>query len=101
MIVQVRTRRYDDDLLSMKKSLSHMETLLGVYNGCKFSEPSSKFGWTFFKINFSSNLQSAIEIKFADMLSKYRWSNQTQKFVKFMNDYFNARGSDVTLSVSD
>ena len=75
-----------------------METLLGIYNGYKFSEPSSKFGWTFFNIIFSSNLQSSIESKFADMLSKYKWNDQNQKFVKFMNDYFNARGSDVKLS---
>ena len=100
-MVQVRTRRYDDDLLSMKKALSHMETLLGIYNGYKFSEPSSKFGWTFFKINFSSNLQYGIESKFADMLSKYKWDDNTQRFVKFMNDYFNARGSDVKLSVNN
>ena len=78
-----------------------MESLLGAYNGYVVSEPSSKLGWTFFKLTFKPNLQTGIEEKFSDMLSKYRWSDPPQKFAKFMTDYFNSKGCKVKISIVD
>ena len=78
-----------------------MESLVGGYNGYLLSEPSSKFGWTFFKLDFKPNLQNGIEEKFADMIAKYRWSNKPQKFAKFMTDYFQARGCNVKINLVD
>ena len=101
MVLEVGTKNYADDLLSIKKALSHMESLVGAYNGYVLSEPSSKFGWTFFKLSFKPNLQNGIEEKFSDMLVKYQWSDQKQKFVKFMTDYFSSKGCDVKIRIVD
>ena len=101
IVLEVGTKNYVDDLLSIKKALSHMESLLGCYNGYSLSEPSNKFGWTFFKLAFKPNLQNGIEEKFSDMISKYQWSDQSEKFVKFMTDYFNSKGCDVKIKLSD
>ncbi len=95
--LEVSTKNYSDDKLAIKMALSHLETLVGSANGYVFSEPYSKFGWTFFKISLKPDLQEGIEKKFADMIEKYRWSNQTEKFTKFMIDYFKSRGCDVVL----
>ncbi|MCV0399769.1 MAG: hypothetical protein K5785_07230 [Nitrosarchaeum sp.] len=97
--LEISTTDYLGDLLLIKKSLSHMESLLGCYNGYVLSEPTTNFGWTFFKIAFKANFQTAIEEKFADMIGKYRWSNQSEKFGKFMNDFFNARGCNVKIKI--
>ncbi len=101
VVLEVGTKNYVDDLLSIKKALSHMESLVGEYNGYVLSEPSSKFGWTFFKLAFKPNLQNGIEEKFSDMLEKYQWGDQRQKFIKFMTDYFHSRGCDVTIKTAD
>lgn len=101
IVLEVGTKNYVDDFLSIKKALSHMESLVGGYNGYVLSEPSSKFGWTFFKLVFKPNLQNSIEEKFSDMLAKYQWSDQPQKFAKFMTDYFNSRGCDVKIKTID
>ena len=101
MVLEVGTKNYADDLLSIKKALSHMETLVGGYNGYVLSEPSSKFGWTFFKLAFKPNLQNGIEEKFSDMLAKYRSNDQPEKFAKFMKDYLHSRGCDVTIKTDD
>jgi hypothetical protein len=101
VVLEVGTKNYVDDLLSIKKSLSHMETLVGEYNGYVLSEPSSKFGWTFFKLSFKPNLQNGIEEKFSDMLVKYRSIDQSQKFANFMTDYLHSRGCDVTIKTAD
>ena len=101
VVLEVGTKNYVDDLLSIKKALSHMESLVGDYNGHVFSEPSSKFGWTFFKLSFKPNLQNGIEEKFSDMIAKYEGNDQPQKFAKFMTDYFISRGCDVKIKISD
>lgn len=76
-----------------------METLVEGYNGYTLSEPSSQFGWTFFKLTFKQNLHQGIEEKFADMLSKYRFKNQSEKFTQFMTDYFQSKGCNVRIKV--
>lgn len=100
LILELGTKNYVDDLLMIKKALSHMESLLGCYNGYALSEPTTNFGWTFFKLAFKPELQSGIEEKFADMINKYRWSKSEEKFVKFMSDYFKARGCDIRIKLT-
>ena len=100
MVLEVGTKNYSDDLLSIKKALSHMESLVNGYNGYVLSEPSTKFGWTFFKIAFKANLQNGIEEKFSDMIDKYSWSDKSEKFAKFMSDYFNSRGCNVKIKLA-
>ena len=99
VVLEVGTKNYVDDLLSIKKALSHMESLVGDYNGYVLSEPSSKFGWTFFKLSFKPNLQNGIEEKFSEMIAKYERNDQPQKFAKFMTDYFISRGCDVKIKI--
>jgi len=100
-VFEISTKNYSDDLLVIKKTLSHMETLVGSSNGYTLSEPSSKFGWTFFKLSFKPNLQNGIEEKFADMLNKYQLSNQSQKFTQFMTDYFKSKGCNIKIKIFD
>lgn len=97
LILEIGTKNYVGDLLSIKKALSHIESLVGIYSGYVISEPSSSFGWTFFKLAFKPNLQNAIEEKFSDMLAKYRLGDPSQKFTNFMTDYFASRGCDVKI----
>ncbi len=101
MVLEVKTKNYVDDLLSIKKSLSHMETIVEKYNGYVLSEPSSKFGWTFFKLSFKPNLQNGIEEKFADMLVKYQKGDQSQKFANFMIDYFHSRDCNAIIKAEN
>ena len=101
IVLEVGTKNYVDDLLSIKKALSHMESLVSGYNGYVVSEPSSKFGWTSFKLSFKPNLQNGIEEKFSDMIAKYEGNDQPQKFAKFMTDYFISRSCDIKIKISD
>ncbi len=97
LALEISTKNYLDDKLAIKLALSHIETLVGSINGFMLSEPYSKFGWTFFKIALKADLQEGIEKKFADMIEKYQWSNQSEKFTKFMTDYFATKGCNVKI----
>ncbi len=50
IVLEIGSKNYADDLLAIKKALSHMESLVNGYNGYVLSNPSPKFGWTFFKL---------------------------------------------------
>ena len=101
MVLEVKTKNYVDDVLSIKTALSHMETIVEEYNGYTLNEPEFKFGWTFFKLAFKPNLQNGIEEKFSDMLKKYPSGDQSQKFAKFMIDFFQSRGCTAIINASD
>jgi len=101
IVLEIGTKNYADNLLLIKKALSHMETLVGGYNGYILSEPSSKFGWIFFKLAFKPNLQNGIEEKFSDMIEKYQFNDPTQKFANFMSDFFISKGCDIKIKISD
>lgn len=99
--LEVSTKNYRDDGLAVKMALSHIETLVGSINGYALSEPTSKFGWTFFKIALKPELQDAIAIKFADMLEKYSANKPTEKFTNFMTDYFKSKGCEIKIKLLD
>ena len=101
IVLEIGTKNYADDLLTIKKALSHMESLVSGYNGYILSEPLPKFGWTFFKLAIKPSLQNGIEDKFSDMINKYQANNQTEKFVKFLTDYFISKGCDIKIKISD
>ncbi len=97
--LELGTTNYEKDRTLVKKALSQFESLCNEYNGYLLSEPVSKFGWTFFKLALKAPLEICVETKFADMLNKYRWSSQAEKFAKFMQDYFDSKGCHVKVKL--
>ena len=98
-MLEVGTTNYADDRLSIKKALSHMESLTGGYNGYSLGEPSARFGWTFFRLSFRDGLQAGIESEFSEMIARYRSGGANEKFAEFMADYFASKGCKVRISV--
>ena len=101
VIFQLSTRNYSDDRFNVKKALSHMETLCQAWNGYVLGEPEEKAGWTFFKLKLEPPLHEGIQKEFSDMIEKYRWSKPEEKFRKFMEDYFLAKGCKVKVKISN
>lgn len=94
------TRDYATDVVLVKKAMSQLESLLVAYNGYALSEPSSRFGWTFFQMAIKPDLRNGIESRFADMLKRYGWDKADSKFAKFMGDYLKARGCGVEVKLA-
>ena len=64
--LEIGTKNYLDDLLCIKKHLSHMESLLNCYASYTLSEPSSKFGISL----ISEVLEFAVSISLSIYLLK-------------------------------
>ena len=82
IVLEIGTQNYSDDRFSIKIAMSHMESLVSGYNGYVLSEPSAKFGWTFFKMAIKPNLQNGIEEKFSDMIARYKDGDAITKVCK-------------------
>ena len=98
---EVSTTQYDEDKISIKKALSHLETLCETPNSYKMGEPVSRFGWTFFPLWLNPNLITKIEEKFADMINKSKGRKNDEKFTNFMTDFFNSRECNLKLKLVD
>lgn len=91
---------YTKDKLSIKMALSHMESLVGVYNGYSIGPPSTRFGWIFFILSIKPDFQLGIESEFSDMLAGYaRERDRSRRLAMFLSDYLNSRNCGVKLKV--
>ena len=97
-IIEIGTTNYDEHILPIKKALSHLQTNCEVTDGYLISEPTSKFGWTFFQLLLKSSFHDNIEKNFSDMIQKYRGKKE-EKLLNFLSDFFESRGSKVKLKL--
>lgn len=97
--LEVGTKDYAGDVLSLKRAMSHMESLLGVHGRYRLGGPSSRLGWTFFGMDVGDELSDAIEKEFAGMMGRYPRGGRDEVLARFLADYLNARGCPVRVSV--
>ena len=98
-VFEIGTTTYTEDIIQIKKALSHMETRCKVSDSYVMSEPVSKFGWTFFKIAMQPILIDSIEKNFGDMIIHYKENKPEERLVKFLSDFFEARGCKIRLKI--
>jgi len=98
-LLEASTTNYADDVLQIKKALSHLETHCGAPGTYVLSEPVSRFGWTFFQIAMKPVLVDGIETKFADMIQRYREGKPEERLVKFLSDFFESRDCKIKLKI--
>jgi hypothetical protein len=100
-VFDVSSTDYLEDKRLINNALSDMAAQCGAQNDFEFGNPTSKFGWTFFKLWVKPSLQMQIEAKFSDMIKKSKGSKHEEKFVNFMSDYFQSRGCKVKIKLVD
>jgi hypothetical protein len=91
-VFEISSTDYLEDKRLINNALSDMAAQCGIQNDFEFGSPTSRFGWTFFKLWIKSNLQFKINEKFFDMIKKTKGSKQEEKFTNFLSDYFNSKG---------
>lgn len=100
-VFDVSSTDYVEDKRLINNALSDMASLCGMQNDFEFGNPTSKFGWTFFKLWVKPNLLEQIQIRFADMIKKSKGSKGDEKLTNFMSDYFQSRGCKVKIKIVD
>lgn len=99
IVLEAGTTQYDDDIIQIKKALSHLETLCGASGSSMLGKPVSRFGWTFFQIAIKHELVQGIEKKFADMLARYGGNKSEEGLTNFLSDFFESKGCKIRLKL--
>ncbi len=100
-VFDVSSTDYIEDKRLINNALSDMAAQCGIQNDFTFGNPTSRFGWTFFKLWIKPSFQEQIELKFADMIKKSKGNKHEEKFTNFMSDYFQARGCKTKIKMTD
>ena len=96
---EISTTKYDEDIKSIQLHMNKMSALCNVSSGFKFGDPTSKFGWTFFRMFVDQELYVGMEDKFADMIRKTKGDKPDEKFVNFLGQYFESQGCNVKVKI--
>lgn len=100
-IFEISSIDFLEDKRLINNALSDMASQFGMQNDFEFGQPTSTFGWTFFKLWLKPNFQMQITEKFDDMIRKSKGSKHDEKFTNFMHDYFQSRGCKIKIKIID
>jgi hypothetical protein len=94
-IFQLSTRKYDEEIVIVRRAMADLETICNVPNSYKIGEPFTKAGWTFFNVELSNEIMHVIET--SGMLQGalgYRIGEQLKNFV---GHFLESKGSNVRI----
>lgn len=91
-IFEISSTDYLEDKRLINNALSDLAAKCGLQNEFEFGEPTSKFGWTFFKLWLKPSFHEQIEQRLADMIKKTKGSKSDEKFTNFLADLFQSKG---------
>ncbi len=99
-VFEVSSTDFLEDKRLINNALAEMASQFGLSNDFVFGEPTSRFGWTFFRLWIKPNLQDAISKKFDDMIKRYKGKPE-EKFTFFIADYFASKGCKTKVKIVD
>ena len=98
-LFQISTRDYNKEILLVKQALTDLETECNVQNGYTIGEKFSKFGWTFFNIQISKELDEII--KNSGILEGALGHKIGEQLTNFVGHYLETKGSNVRIKKID
>ena len=99
ILLEISSGNYDQDIGKVRLAMNKISALCRLGGSFEISEPENRLGWTFFKILIQEDLFSGINVKFNDMIIKYAGKKDTEKFQKFMTDYFEHSGCKLNIKL--
>ncbi len=98
-LFQISTRNYNEEIPIVKQALTDLETECNVQNGYTIGEKFSKFGWTFFNIQISEELDEIIEN--SGMMEGALGHKIAEQLTNFVGHYLETKGSNVRIKKID
>ena len=95
-LFQLSTRRYDEELPLVKKSMDDLESNCKVKDGFQIKEPFEKAGWTFFNLELSAEMASVIEN--SGMMENAGGFSISEQLKNFLGHFLESKGSSVRIT---
>ncbi len=98
-LFQLSTRRYDEEIVLVKKAMVDLQNICKVKNAYEIGEPFSKAGWTFFTVQISSEMVAVIEK--TGMLEGALGYRIAEQLKNFLGHFLESKGSHVRIKKKD
>jgi len=95
-LFQLSTRRYSEELALVKKAMDDLESNCKVKDGFQIKEPFEKAGWTFFNLELSAEMVSAIEN--SGMMENAGGFSISEQLKNFLGHFLESKGSNVRIT---
>ena len=95
-LFQLSTRRYDEELPLVKKSMDDLESNCKVKDGFQIKDPFEKAGWTFFNLELSAEMVSVIEN--SGMMENAGGFSISEQLKNFLGHFLESKGSSVRIT---
>ncbi len=80
-VYEISSTNYLDDKLIINNALSDLAAQCGLQNEFDFGQPTSRFGWTFFKVWIKPNFHGMIEQKLGEKIKKSKNENDIKNII--------------------
>jgi len=94
-LFQLSTRSYETELPIVTKALQDLESECNVKDGYTIEKPFEKFGWTFFNIQISMEMEEIIEK--SGMMKGALGYKIGEQLTNFIGHYLETKGSNVRI----
>ena len=98
-LFQLSTRKYDEEIILVKKAMVELEKNCKIKDGYKINEPFVKAGWTFFNLELSSEMADVIEN--SGMMENAAGFRISEQIKNFLGHFFESKGSNVRITKID
>ena len=95
-LFQLSTRKYDEEIILVKKAMVELEKNCNVKDGYKINESFAKAGWTFFNLELSSEMADVIEN--SGMMENAAGFRISEQLKNFLGHFFESKGSNVRIT---
>jgi hypothetical protein len=99
VIFEVSTTKYEIDRELVSSVMKDLQLSCGVSDGFLLSEPVDKFGWSFFKILFKSELLAGMQENFGSQIMNTKGKAFQEKFNEFVTKFFESKNCKVRMKL--
>ena len=97
VIFEVSTTKYESDKELVTSVMNDLQTSCGVNDGFLLSNPMEKFGWSFFKIFFKTELLAGMQEKFGTQIMNTKGKAFQEKFTDFVTKFFESKNCKIRM----
>lgn len=99
IIFEISTTKYEIDRELVSSVMQDLQTSCGIVDGFLLSAPVEKFGWSFFKVLFKSELLVGIQEKFGTQIMNIKGKAFQEKFSEFVTKFFESKNCKVRMKM--
>lgn len=99
MTIEIATTKFESDRELVNSAMESLQLLCGVKDGFLISNPMDRFGWSFFKVLFKTELLLAMQQKLGNQISLSKGRRPEEKFTHFMTNFFEYKNCKVRLKL--